>query len=107
MLPVFTLQRVSGQPQLVDDVTRDVGLHQLPFLGVVLCSLQQMVKLFWIELLREKRTVAKSRTDSFRSQEASIGLVPSLYLLTNDFKSDKVDLKKVLRLQEVMQEHRC
>lgn len=47
----LTLQRVSGQPQLTDDVPRDVCLHQLSLLGVVLRCLQQMVKLFWVELL--------------------------------------------------------
>lgn len=46
-----TLQWVSGQPQLADDVSRDVCLHQLSLLGMVLRCLQQMVKLFRIELL--------------------------------------------------------
>lgn len=47
----LTLQRVSGQAQLADDVSGDVGLHQLSLLGVVLRRLQQMVKLFRVELL--------------------------------------------------------
>ena len=50
----LTLQWVSGQPQLVDDVSRDVRLHQLSLLGVVLRCLQQMVKLFRVELLSLK-----------------------------------------------------
>lgn len=69
MLRLFTLQRVPGQAQLVDDVTRDVGLHQLSFLGVILRSLQQVVELLWVELLREESTVAKERTDLFLSEK--------------------------------------
>lgn len=46
-----TLQRIPRQPQLADDVARDVCLHQLSLLGVVLCCLQQMVELFRVELL--------------------------------------------------------
>lgn len=64
----LTLQRVSGQPQLVDDVTRNVCLHQLPLLGMIFRGLQQMVKLFWIELLREKMIIAlKGRVQNYIS----------------------------------------
>ncbi|KAG7238449.1 hypothetical protein INR49_030956, partial [Caranx melampygus] len=37
----LVLYRVSGQPQLADDVPRDVCFHQLSLLGVVLRCLQQ------------------------------------------------------------------
>lgn len=83
MLLLFTLQRVSGQPQLVDDVTRDVGLHQLSFLGVILRSLQQVVKLFWIELLREEMTLKSCCQTAWTSIQRSIYWSVALFIFIN------------------------
>lgn len=52
----LTFNRISGQSQLADDVTRNVSLHQVTLFGVVLCCLQQMVELLRIKLL-EKRAL--------------------------------------------------
>lgn len=46
-----TFYRVSGESQLADDVTGDVCFHQMTLLGVVLCCLQQMIKLLRVKLL--------------------------------------------------------
>lgn len=48
----FTLQGVPGEAQLADDVSRDVGLDTLTFLGMALCCLQQVVELLRIKLLQ-------------------------------------------------------
>lgn len=47
----LTLQRVSCQAQLADDVARDVGLHQVSFFSVIFGRFQQMIKLLRVELL--------------------------------------------------------
>lgn len=47
----LTLQRVSRQAQLADDVAWDVGLHQVTFFGVIFSRLQQMIKLLRVKLL--------------------------------------------------------
>lgn len=58
----LTFDRVSGQSQLADDVTRDVRLHQMTLLGVVLCRLQQMVKLLWVKLLETRELRLEAMT---------------------------------------------
>lgn len=47
----LTLQRVSGQAQLTDDVSRDVSLHQVSFFSMIFSRLQQMIELFRVKLL--------------------------------------------------------
>lgn len=60
--------RISGQSQLADDVTRNVCFHQMTLLGVVLCCLQQMVKLLRVKLLEE------SKFDSWSHQAETFGV---------------------------------
>lgn len=54
MSQCLTLQRVSGQAELADNVAWDVRLHQVSLFGVILGRLQQVVKLLWVELLQRK-----------------------------------------------------
>lgn len=49
---VLTFNRVSGESQLADDVTRNISFHQMALFGMVLRCLQQMIKLLRIKLLK-------------------------------------------------------
>lgn len=69
-----TFQGVPCEPQLADDVAGDVSLDALALFGVTLGSLQQMVELLWIKLLRrgqQRDTGFTSGTLSFKFQWAS------------------------------------
>lgn len=54
MSQCLTLQRVSGQAELADNVAWDVRLHQVSLFGVILGRLQQVVKVLWVKLLQQK-----------------------------------------------------
>lgn len=73
----LTFNRVSGQPQLADDVPRNVSFHQVTLLGVILCCLQQMVELLRIKLLetRALRLNMMSLSGKFWSWSINIELM--------------------------------
>lgn len=52
-----TFQRIPGEAELADDVSRDVSLDALAHLGLTLCSLQTLVKCLWIKLLEKRKSV--------------------------------------------------
>lgn len=54
MSQCLTLQRISGQAELADNVAGDVRLHQVPLFGVILGCLQQVVKVLRVKLLHQK-----------------------------------------------------
>lgn len=52
----LTLQRVSGQAELADNVAWDVRLHQVSLFGVIFSCLQEVVKVLWVKLLQQNGT---------------------------------------------------
>lgn len=50
---IGTFKRIPGEAELTDDVSRNIRLDPLAHLGLTFCSLQTLVELLRIKLLRK------------------------------------------------------